>query len=184
MTTQPTAATRSTSDSKFHPTEYLRILYKRRWVAIPGFLLLFVTSAVESMQSIPIYEAQTQILVEPDAPRQTSIDRVLEGRDDYDESFYTTQYRLMESRTLALRTAEALERAGVEERVPEARWTFSLRGTISSAVSSVGSLFTTEKAEAPESPSQPDETSDQQGKIDGFLGGLDVSPVRGSRLEP
>ena len=113
---------RQTADSSWwHPTDYLRIAYKRRWIAIPAFLLVFVSGAVEAIRAIPIYEARTQLLIERDTRRQTSIDAVLDDRGGgyYDDGFYQTQYNIIRTRSLALRTIEALDRDGQIERIPE-----------------------------------------------------------------
>jgi len=113
---------RQTADSSWwHPTDYLRIAYKRRWIAIPAFLLVFVSGAVEAIRAIPIYEARTQLLIERDTRRQASIDAVLDDRGGgyYDDGFYQTQYNIIRTRSLALRTIEALDRDGQIERIPE-----------------------------------------------------------------
>ena len=74
MPIQPSTQ-RPLSVASWHPTEYLRILYKRRWAAIPGFLLVFLTGALSSLKTIPVYEATTQVLIEKDARRATSLSR-------------------------------------------------------------------------------------------------------------
>jgi uncharacterized protein involved in exopolysaccharide biosynthesis len=52
-----------------HLTDYLRVIYKRRWVAGSAFLLVFLTAATTSLRKTPIYEATTQLLIEKDAHR-------------------------------------------------------------------------------------------------------------------
>ena len=47
-----------------HFTDYLRVLYKRRWVAAAAFILVFAYSATTSLRKTPIYEATTQLLIE------------------------------------------------------------------------------------------------------------------------
>ena len=36
----------------WHPTDYLRVLFKRRWVAVPGFLLVFLTGAIHLKSNV------------------------------------------------------------------------------------------------------------------------------------
>ena len=62
-------ASGSSAKSTWHPTDYLRVLYKRRWVALPGFLLVFLSGAIGSVRTVPIYEARTQLIIEKDARR-------------------------------------------------------------------------------------------------------------------
>ena len=72
---------RRPSSQAFHPTHYLRVFYKRRWIAIPGFLLVFLSGAIDSVRTVPIYQATTQLMIEKSARRATSINTVLEERD-------------------------------------------------------------------------------------------------------
>ncbi len=189
MTTPAATTAKNSTDTWWHPTDYLRVIYKRRWVAIPAFLLIFTSGAVDTMRAVPIYEARTQLLIEPGNRRATSIDSVLEDRSYgyYDDGFYLTQYKIIQSRSLALRAAEALDK-GRPERVPESTgYSFSLRGLISRAIASGASLVAANSrpAPAPVSADPADgipETAAQAAKIGRIVGGLSVQPVRNSSL--
>lgn len=173
----------STSKTAWHPTDYLRVLYKRRWVAIPGFLLVFLSGAIGSVRTVPIYEARTQLMIEKDARRATSINTVLEDRESwYQDDFYPTQYRILQSRALAVRTAAALSTR--VERVPkESGLSFSLSDLAGRAVSAVTGLF----ARTPPPPTAPVDAAGVQtayasARADRILGGITVTPIRNSRL--
>ncbi|MEO7190509.1 MAG: polysaccharide biosynthesis tyrosine autokinase [Vicinamibacterales bacterium] len=187
MTTSsaPSAASARHATAKRHPTDYLRILYKRRWIAIPGFLVLFLSGALSSLRTVPIYEARTQLLIEKDARRATSINNVLQERQSwYNDDFYPTQYKILQSRALALRTVQALATAGQVEKVPAGpSFSFSLTGLANAAVSGVLSLV--KSAPAPQAaPAGAAEAEDVAlgGRVDGFLGQLTVLPIRNSLL--
>ncbi len=106
----PTHAPTRQTNRAWHPTDYLRVLYKRRWIAIPGFLVIFVSSAISSVRTVPLYEATTQIMIDEDAKRSTSLDSVTTDASSWmDDDFLPTQYKILQSRALALRTARALE---------------------------------------------------------------------------
>lgn len=189
MTQPSSSAPRQSSESWWHPTDYLRILYKRRWVAIPAFLLVFVSGALETIRAVPIYEARAQLLIERDARRATSIDAALQdpSRGYYDDGFYLTQYKIIQSRSMALRTVEALDKSGPPEKIPTVSgFSFSLSGVISSAISGVTSLFVNSAEAEPAVAEQPDpavqETAVQAAKAARFLGGLSVVGVRNSSL--
>ncbi len=178
---------RHLSDQVWHPTEYLRVLYKRRWIALPAFLLLFLSGTLTSIRTVPVYEAQTQLLIERDGRRVTSISGALEDRSGYyDDDFYPTQYRILQSRTLALRTVQALEAAGVEPDLPPAPgFTLSIGSLVSAVRNGVASLMP-----RPASPADAaeggraslDPAAVDAAKGDAFLGGVSVVPVRSSRL--
>ncbi len=177
-------ASGSSSKSTWHPTDYLRVLYKRRWVALPGFLLVFLSGAIGSVRTVPIYEARTQLMIEKDARRATSLNTVLEDRESwYQDDFYPTQYRILQSRALAARTAGAL--ATRVERVPkESGLSFSLSDLAGRAVSAVTKVFA--RTPPPTAPAPVDpagvQTAYLSAQADRILGGITVTPIRNSRL--
>ena len=77
--TKPTALQARRSGQSFHPTHYLRVFYKRRWVAIPGFLLVFLSGAVDSVRTVPIYQSSAQLMIEKTSRRATEHHRRARG---------------------------------------------------------------------------------------------------------
>ncbi|MGE0702685.1 MAG: GumC family protein [Vicinamibacterales bacterium] len=183
MSSNSPSPARHFSDQVWHPTEYLRVLYKRRWIALPAFLLVFLSGTLNSIRTVPVYEARTQLLIERDSRRVTSLNSALEDRSmGYDDDFYPTQYRILQSRSLAQRTVQALEAAGVEPDLPPAPgFTFSISGVISAARSAVASLMPERESPRP-APAAPALDDPDTGKANAFLGGVSVVPVRSSRL--
>ena len=43
-----------------HLMDYVRVVYKRRWVAIPVLLAVFTVGAINSYRTTPLYRASTQ----------------------------------------------------------------------------------------------------------------------------
>jgi succinoglycan biosynthesis transport protein ExoP len=170
----------------WHPTDYVRIFYKRRWVAIPAFLLVFVSGALDAIRAIPIYEARTQLLIERDTRRATSLDAALEDPAShyYDDGFFLTQHKIIQSRSMALKTIEALEKSGPPEQVPTGSgFSFSPSVMVSQAMASVSGLFARPAPEATQpADAAADETAAQAAKVGQFLGGLSVVGVRNSSL--
>lgn len=191
MANSPAMPHRHAAASWWHPTDYLRVVYKRRWVALPAFLLMFVSGALDTIRAVPIYEAKTQLLIESNTRRQTSIDAVLDDRASgyYDDGFYLTQYKIIQSRSLALRAAEALEKSGRPEHVPPGpSFSFSLTGLFDAVQSRVVQLVMSSRTAEPAgdagvvSDVAVDETAAQSRKIGRLLSGLSVLPVRNSSL--
>jgi polysaccharide biosynthesis transport protein len=176
-------ATSPTHKSSWHPTDYVRVLYKRRWVAIPGFLLVFLSGAIGSLRTVPIYEARTQLMIEKDARRATSLNTVMEDRDSwYQDDFYPTQYRILQSRALATRTAQAL-RTRVERVPTSGGLSFSPSALMGKGLSAVTRLL----AKPPVVPAAPAdgpsaESAALSSATDRVLGGVIVTPIRNSRL--
>ena len=188
MTPPNTPATSSQpAAAKFHPTDHLRTFYKRRWVAIPGFLLVFLSGALTSLRTVPIYEARTQLLIEKNSRRSTSINNVMQEQPSwYADDFYPTQYKILQSKALATRTVEALEKASVVENIPEGPSVdFSVTGLASAAVSGVKSLVSKASAAPPQDTLRVEAgqlENPLSGKADAFLGSLTVAPIPKSLL--
>ena len=168
-----------------HLMDYVRVIYKRRWVAIPVFLTVLVIGAINSYRTTPLYRASTQILIEKDSPKVGDLSTIFKQNDGwYNDDFYQTQYRILQSRSLGRKTAEAmrLEKHPALARGPEevrAPWT--IRGTVAGAVGFVKSLGGSAPSEQPDKAAAKD--VDPYGRYaDIVLGALDVVPVRNSRL--
>jgi capsular exopolysaccharide synthesis family protein len=176
----PSAPHRPIAAATWHPTEYVRILYKRRWVAIPALVIVFLGGAVNSLRTTPLYEASTQILVEKDARRATSIESVLADREAwYEDAFYATQTRVLESRQLALRTIEALDREGKPERLPPPdRVSLNPMAWLGQGAGAVRRWV----GAAPAVPPAAGRSAERSGRVDQFLESLQVVPVRMSAL--
>jgi succinoglycan biosynthesis transport protein ExoP len=164
-----------------HLSDYLRVLYKRRWLASAVFLAVFVFGAIRTMKQTPMYEARTQIMIEKEARRATSLDTVLDDQQSYyDDDFYPTQLRILESRKLAGRVVEklGLTPASGAPTLPTSRATSGAR--------SWGGVFewVSNLVGAPKriDPPAADETTAEQNLISGFLGGLSVTQLRTTRI--
>jgi capsular exopolysaccharide synthesis family protein len=174
-----------------HVKDYLRVVYRRRWIALPVFLVLFVIGAVNALRMTPVYQAHAQLLIQKDAPTVARLDQIFEAQDTWSESdFYQTQFRMLQSRTLARRTIDAMKlwsapRLG-NGPVPKAE--ISLSGFFWQGVGYLASVAKKPFAEAPPAVAATDvekvdgETMQQSWRIDQFLSGLSVVQVRNSQL--
>src|SRR5262245_31997276 len=84
-----------------HIMDYVRVLYKRRWIAVPVFLILFVIGLVNTLRQTPVYQAHSQLLIETDTPKVARLDQMFESENYWDDEFRQTQYRILQSRTLS-----------------------------------------------------------------------------------
>jgi capsular exopolysaccharide synthesis family protein len=182
MTTRPSisSAAPSLSQSR-HFSDYLRVLSKRRWMAGLAFLAVFAYGAVSTLKKTPIYEATAQVLIEKEVRRATSLNTVLDDQQSYyDDDFYPTQFKILQSRRLAWRAIEALgmnRSADAGEARPATSRSDS--GVVSRALTSVAQAVGAPKRIE---PPPADETSTQSEEIGAFLSGLTVAPVRNTRL--
>jgi capsular exopolysaccharide synthesis family protein len=175
--------------------DYVRVLYKRRWIAAPVFLVVFVVGAINAVRQTPVYQSRVQMLIETDAPKVAKLDQMFQTQDGwYNDDFYQTQYRILQSRSLAKKTIDSMKlwdapRLG-NGPVPKA--TISLTGFFWTGVNSLIALAKKPFADDPPqaqnaqtSPGATDkagETAAQSARIDEFLSGLSIMPVRNSRI--
>lgn len=161
--------------------DYLRILHKRRWTAITALLVVFGAVTVHTFRTTPIYTARVQILIENENPNVVKFEEVYDqNKTAYD--YYQTQYRILQSRLLARRTLDAENLwnhplfAGTEK---SSSVTLNPVAWAAAGVQFVRGFFTDPP---PAGTPEAEESATQSRIIDGFLGGLTVSPIRNSRL--
>jgi succinoglycan biosynthesis transport protein ExoP len=185
------ARTESMPEEK-HLWDYARVVYKRRWIALPAFLLVFATMTFNSMRETPVYRSQVQLLIEKDAPTVTTLDQMFQSQDGwYNDEFYQTQYRMLQSRSLAKHTIEAMKLWDAPlGNGPEPKSRISPTGMMWSLVD--GGIALAKRPFASPAPppapvpaaeqAQAGEDAAQSARISEFLSGLKVTPVRNTRL--
>jgi len=163
------------SDRDVHLSDYVRVLYKRRWPVLTVWFIVLAATCVYTFTATPIYGARVQILIEKEASNVVSFKQAVEQNQVTDD-YYQTQYRLLQSRALARRTLDALQLWHHPQFGAGAGSSHPSRGLTAWLLS-----YFQRDANPPERPA-PDETKAQARAIDSFLGGVTVSPIRNSRL--
>src|SRR5262249_52375523 len=152
----------------------------------------FVVGAVNALREIPIYQSRVQMLIQKDAPSVARLDQVFQAEPSwYDSDFIQTQFRILQSRTLARKTIDAMNLWSVPKlgNGPDPKPVISFTGYFWQGVNVALDLVRKPFADAPppvvvQENARPDagETSAQSARIDQFLGGLSVVPVRNSQI--
>src|SRR5262245_56177098 len=52
------------TSGEIHLLDYVKILYKRRWLALTSFALVFLSTVFYTFSTVPIYQARVQVLIE------------------------------------------------------------------------------------------------------------------------
>jgi len=92
---------------EIHLRDYLQVLQKRKWLILAAVVIAFSTAAIVTFRQRPLYQSAAQIMIERDAARILPIEQVTQtswGTQDY----YNTQYKILQSRTLAAKVADRL----------------------------------------------------------------------------
>jgi polysaccharide biosynthesis transport protein len=159
----------------------VRVLYLRRWLVAPVFIAVVLSVALYTWMTTPIYEGRVQLLIQVGNPNVVSFKEVLDSdRLTFTTDYYQTQYTILQSRTLAQQTLNALKlwhhpalgdptdkRSFVARHLP--RWAAALSAR----------MF---ESEAASDAAFADETAEQSLVINRFLLLLSVEPVKNSRL--
>jgi succinoglycan biosynthesis transport protein ExoP len=165
--------------------DYLRVVQKRSWTVITFFGILVGTVTVHTFTATPIYEATTRLIIDKENPNVVSIQEVM-VTDASGTDYYQTQYKIIESRTVAREVIRTLHLQEGEEFFPKPKDDFisNLKRSIQESIAfwkdSIASLLRTEKEVV---------TSDVSGEyepdsalVSNFINRIKVSPIRNSRL--
>lgn len=172
-----------------HLLDHVRVVYKRRWVALPVFLLIVLLGSLNAARQAPVYRARTQLMIEKDSPSVSTLDQMFQTQDGwYNDEFYQTQYRILQSRSLARRTISDLRlwNAPLGKPADPSSSVDPVSRAVSALSSVVGLKRSTPEALLPADPAaepkSADETRAQSEQIDAFKAGVTIEPIRNSRL--
>ena len=153
-----------------HLLDYWQVIIKHRWVVLSSVLIVFATVAIGTLKQKPLYEGKVLIEINPEEPNVLNFKEILQLSSADIYSYRETQYRILESRTLASRVVQDLQLY----RKPEFYKNTFLFGLFEMGPKSVP---------AASDPRPPDPSSDVYvNSVKNFLKVLDVNPVRRSNL--
>lgn len=162
--------------------EYLHVISRRRWTIITTFALIVVSTAIFTFTAPPVYEATTRLIIEKENPNIVSIQEVM-AVDASGTDYYQTQYKIMESRSVARQVIQRLQLDKSEEFFPEpadnlfARFFRTIKDTIRSWLEVLSGLFKKDG-----NPVQSPNTSSDHELVTAFINRIRVEPIRNSRL--
>ena len=142
-----------------HLWDDMHVLLRRRRLVLGVFFGVLTLVILRTLLTQPVYQSTAQILIERTDPTVLSFKEVSQvdaGRDDY----YQTQYKLLQSRSLAQRVIEQLNLLNDPE-YGGPRTEDHVRAILAQP---------------------PGQSREMERAIDAFLARLSVSPVRNSRL--
>lgn len=153
-----------------HVREYLHIILKRRWAVLTCLLVVFSTVAIGTLKQKRIYQGKVVLEINPEPPNVLNFKEVLQIDTADVDSYRETQYRVIQSRTLAEHVVQALQLY----KNPEFYVNRRLFGLIKSPPDQIPSST---------DPGPPDTNADYyRNSVDHFNDSVDVAPVRRSNL--
>jgi len=165
--------------------DYVRVVVKRKWTIIALLAIAVITASVKSFTAIPLYEATIRLIIEKENPNVVSIQEVM-AVDASGGDYYQSQYKIIQSRTVARDVIRRLHLEKSEEFFPKPKDDFisnlrrSVRQTIAFWKDSIVSLLKTEKEDVTFATAE--EYDQDSGLVSSFVGRVNVEPLKGSRL--
>ncbi len=170
-------------EKEVHLRDYWRVIRKRQWTVIAFFLIVLITTAIATYTMKPIYRGTVTIQIDRENPSFVDFKEIF-SVNMWDLDYYQTQYKILESRTLAKRVVQSLKLAEHPEFLPQPETPF--QKWKSNLFHSVFALFKSPKKDenkpAQTSTQSAPEADKETALVGQFLGNLKVEPIRNSRL--
>jgi len=117
-----------TTGDEFNFAHYLDVILRRRWIVIAAFVIVFVTTAVVTFTTRPVYQATAMLVIEKErGGGQTQNGSMVDNTND---DYYQTQYKLLQSRSLLERVYADM---GLDKTEDFAGGVLALQGSVTIA---------------------------------------------------
>ena len=84
-----------------HFWDYWRVLLRHRWTVVTFFLVTVIVATIWTFTTRPVFSATATLRIEREEPRVLKFEEVVKA--DPQQDYYQTQYKILQSRTLASR---------------------------------------------------------------------------------
>jgi capsular exopolysaccharide synthesis family protein len=166
-------------DPNVHLFDRLAIIIKHWKAAAAVATLVIVGMMYQTFTTVPLYRAQARIQIDEEQTTAQVDFKQPELVYSDPEPYYQTQYKILQGRDLALRAVKRLKLEDVPEfngRGPTPPFLTQLIGDVKRKITAPFRSDAAVPAPRPAGPPNPNQ------QADGFLGRVQVAPVRGSRL--
>ncbi len=159
------------SEESLRLLDYWHIILKRRWIVLTCLLIIFTTVALGTFKEKKIYAGRVMIEINPEEPQVLSFQQVAQTGPSWDMGSYReTQYKILQSRSLAERVVRDLRLYQYPEFY-EGRSFFGLVKDIP------------KKIPSPSDPSPPSSSSSAfRNSVSNFMAATSVNPIERSNL--
>ncbi|MGH9371660.1 MAG: GumC family protein, partial [Vicinamibacterales bacterium] len=157
-----------------HLLDRLAVVFKHLRLIAAVFAVVVSIAMLESYSQTPLFQAQARIVIQDE--RSTAIGGLNAAEAAYwqdPEPYFNTQYRVLQSRGLARRVIRRLPPPPDPQPSTYTRVLLLPRQMVN--------RWRSKPASETEAPAR-DETADESAAIGAFLGGLEIVPVKGTRL--
>lgn len=154
--------------------DYWKVILKRKWTILSFTFIVLIATGVMTFTTKPLYRATATIQINRENPQIVDFKEIFSA-NTADWDYYQTQYKILESRSLARRTIHALNLSENPEFLPGPQTAYQKwKGKV---LTSISGLFATPKEKA-----SPGETKKEILLVNQFLARLKIEPIRNSML--
>ena len=164
-------------EKEVHLRDYWKVIVKRRWIVIALFFIVVITTMVGTLTMKPVYRGTVSVQINKENPQVVDFKEIF-SVNMWDQDYYQTQYKILESRSLAGRVIQNLKLS--EHPEFQAQPESPAKTLKSGIVKPILGVFTFWKKHPPEKDHA--ESKKETALINQFLGRLKIEPVRNSRL--
>jgi polysaccharide biosynthesis transport protein len=169
---------------EIHILDRLVAVFRHVRLVIAVFSVVLTLGILQSYSTVPRYRAKATVLIQDE--RSTSITNLDSNDRTYwedPEPYFNTQFQILRGRALGRRVVERLDLETRGMPVAPAGGVLGSLGVARARLSAaVRSRIASGQPPAPVEPPAQDETAVESAVIGAFLGGIEVIPVRGTRL--
>jgi capsular exopolysaccharide synthesis family protein len=172
----------NTDEQQIDIRNYLQVMMKRRWTIISVFTVIFVSVFIYTLTATPVYQSTVRLVIEKENPNVVSIQEVM-SVDASTTDYYITQYKIIESRTIAREVIKQLNLANSEEFNPKPQKTTlsNIKQRIKDIQNSIQTTILSIFRTGDQQKTIDIQDSDAQ-LVSAFLSRINVTPIRNSRL--
>ena len=95
------------TEEEAHFWDYWGVLVRHRWTVITFLLVSVIVTTIWTFTTRPVFTAAATLRIEKDEPRVLKFEEVVKA--DAQQDYYQTQFKVLQSRTLANRVIGLLE---------------------------------------------------------------------------
>jgi polysaccharide biosynthesis transport protein len=92
-----------------HLLDYWAIVLKRRWVVVACAVVVFSTVALGTLKERPVYQGEVMLEIDPEPPSVVNFKEIVNVSPVDIDAYRETQYKILQSRTLAERVVKNLQ---------------------------------------------------------------------------
>tara|TARA_Y100000746_G_C15102514_1_gene284930 strand:+ start:57 stop:467 length:411 start_codon:yes stop_codon:yes gene_type:complete len=88
------------SDEAFNIRNYWQIVSERRWLALSGFIVVVLLSALYILTALPIYSSTSRLQIDRETENSLRMDSFIMNGGSREQDYLQTQYKNLQSRSL------------------------------------------------------------------------------------